>query len=135
MKLILEKLRNVQDQSQKLVELLPDGSESPEVSKTKNLFKLFAEVICSPEFLTSETLNASIVDKMAAFDSTPEGFYFKPAPQSNMDLLDVACVKELHKHYAQLGSKNEDIRLLVDWLLLQASMMKRAVQAKEILGK
>jgi hypothetical protein len=132
--LIVDKLKTVQEH-QKLVELLPDGSQSPEVSKTKNLLRLFADTIGSPEFSASETVSASIVAKMAAFDATPDGFRFKASRQSGLDLLDEKCLLSLHKFYAELGNKNEPIRALLDWLLLQAHMFRRVAQAKELLGK
>ncbi len=42
---------------QKIVELLPDGSESPETSKTKELVKLVADLVKNQDFAQNQVNN------------------------------------------------------------------------------
>ncbi len=124
MKLVVERLRRLV--GKKLVELLPDGTESPETSKTRDLLKLISDMTACP--IEDQVISAELLEKLASFDTTYNGFRFKNS-QVSMDMND------LHALYVSVGSKNSGFRALIDWVCLNRSMKIKVDKLKENLGQ
>lgn len=114
LKLVVERLQKLVDKT--MVELLPDNTESPETSKSRELFKLVSDLIEVPNLAINQLIDGECLEKMVKFDSTTKGFGFR----SPIDF------KKLHDLWIELGEKNQGIRTLIDWVCLTAGMKLKA---------
>ncbi len=124
LKLVIERLGNLVDK--KLVELLPDGTESPETSNTRKLFKLVSDMTACP--IDDQIISRELIEKLTGYDTTYNGFKYKNS-QVTMTMEDLNLL------YVSLGLKNNGIRALVDWVCLNRNMKIKVDKVKKHLGR